>query len=588
MKVKSTRHCDAVEFPQFSELPIYCLLEDEPAIPPGSMNARLMLYKQFKSIPQEVFSRLRHFQPQSGCFNKCSFCSQGAKSSIIEFSMENLINIIAVIKAVCLERVFSPEQLSKIVNFDTGHLKNPDVVRNTPLVANGREDKYGVIYCYLDNDPAIYSNIDEFARLLYDNLGVKTRIATVGFSRHNHAISRAFSNLSSTLRHCVAGVRLSISPYTYGWTEAGMRAGVTHRDEFEQDLVHFFTTFKGVGSLFSAELRFRPMIEIGELALTTYSGLHILAFKNFLYISDCALDNLPIASISDGFDHALKMDTPGLEVIQLEVDGTLENTVNQYLHGDLFGIPCLLHRLQNDDGIYFGINVERTSNGKCYAKFFYPKTLSRPNSGHIDGERYLLNAMIDTKSKKEHINWKDIDELILCLKNRAETLTVEFGFSSNYIINDIIPLVESYARVLKLAGYAASAFLDKELTVDTGQICNLGRAFHEYKSLASRQDLPMTPNHERAFGKKGDLANEGTVFRLAPGVRQRISSTSGRTNLTEHEFIIEELDLSSTSSENGQSRQRFTFNLSGNFIRIMKQLEGPVIIGQIPTRVIYE
>ncbi|MGF1832610.1 hypothetical protein [Photobacterium sanguinicancri] len=586
--MNSNRTSNTLVSSQSNLLPLYCLLEDETTIPTDSINARYSLYKEFRTFPQKVFARLRHFQPQSGCFNKCNFCSQGASSRIIEFSLNNLRNIIAAIKAVSLEQTYSPNQITDVIDFDTGHFIDPKAIHNSPLIAYGREDRRGVIYCYLDNDPAIYPHIDTFSQLIYENLGVKTRIATVGYSRHNQKIRQAFINLSNPLRHCLAGVRLSISPYTYGWTEAGMRAGATHRDEFEEDLAHFINTFKGTGSLFSAELRFRPMVDVGEIKLITYSGKHILAYKNYLYVSDASLESLTAASISDSHDHALKMDTQGHKVIQLEVYGNWKKSVDLYLHGKLDGMPCLMHKLQNDDGIYFGVNVERDQSGKCYAKFFYPKSIARPQSGHIDGERYLLNAMIDTKITINNVFWQDIDALIQGLKDKAQTLAGIFQASSNYIQNDIIPLIESYVRILKMAKLSANSFLDKALTIDTGQICNLGRAFNEYKLLASRQDLPMTPNHERAFGKKGDLANEGTVFRLSPGGRQRISNKLGRTNNKENEFIIEELDLSLTSSEDGQSKQYYKFFLPGNMVKSMKQYDEPIIVGQIPTRVTYE
>ncbi|MGI9849330.1 hypothetical protein [Vibrio vulnificus] len=569
-------------------LPVYCLLEDEIAIPSDSINARYSLYKEFRTFPQTVFARLRHFQPQSGCFNKCNFCSQGASSRVIEFSLENLRNIIAAIKAVSLEQTYSAEQITNIIDFDTGHFIDPITIHNSPLIAFGREDRRGVIYCYLDNDPAIYPQIDTFVRLLYENLGVKTRIATVGYSRHNQPIKQAFTNLSSSLRHCLAGVRLSISPYTYGWTEAGMRAGATHREEFEKDLAHFLTIFKDTGSLFSAELRFRPMVDIGEVGIIKYSDVHVLTYKNYLYVSDRSLATLGLANISDSHDHALKMDIQGHKVVQLEVKGSWRESVDLYLLGKLSGTPCLMHKLQNDDGIYFGINVERNQEGKCYAKFFYPKSIARPNSGHIDGERYLLNAIIDTKATTNNANWQDIDALMQSLKNKAQTLAYAFKASSSYIEEDIIPLIDSYVRTLKLARLPAKSFLDKSITMDTGQICNLGRAYNEYKPLASRQDLPMTPNHERAFGKKGDLASEGTVFRLAPGGRQRISNKLSRINTKEDELIIEELDLSSTSSEDGQSKQHYKIFLEGNVVKTMKQLKEPIIIGQIPMRVTYE
>lgn len=37
---------------------------------------RLYLAEQFGQLPPEIFARLKHLQPQVGCFNRCAFCSQ--------------------------------------------------------------------------------------------------------------------------------------------------------------------------------------------------------------------------------------------------------------------------------------------------------------------------------------------------------------------------------------------------------------------------------------------------------------------------------------------------------------------------------
>ena len=506
MKCLAKKYSSASLRPEL--LPRYCYLNDEQELKNETILNRLELLKSFRSLPPEVFARLRHFQPQSGCFNKCRFCSQGAVPRVVEFPLQSLKDIIAVMKAVAVENGLKSGRFLPDILTNEGELSSSFKVQENSLIAHARNNRSAVIYCYLDNDPALYEHIDEYVRLIYENLGVKTRIATVGFSRHNPKIQQAFKLLSHDYSHCLAGVRLSISPYTYGWTDAGKRAQITDRDEFEKDLANFMSLFKqhfrnkslgrqGV----CAELRFRPMVHECDVNISTVNGLSILQAKNYFYVSTLDFNNLVTANIIDANNHCLKLDNAGIKVVRLTVvDQDLKTTLSEYLDDSHVGETCTLHKLANEDGVYFGVDVERTSSGKSYSKYFYPKTIRRPKSGLIDGERYLLNIMMDLKTK-QHIDWYDLNNLVNQLRQQVSRLKAYFPESSRYISNDIIPIIESYLRILKMADYSPDDFLDKNLTIDTGQICNLGRAFFEYKKLASRSDLPLTPNHERAFGK---------------------------------------------------------------------------------------
>lgn len=571
------------------QLPRYCRLADEQSLSQRAISRRLELLKSLRELPPETFTRLRHLQPQSGCFNKCSFCSQGSVARVVEFSIDALRDIIAAIKAVAIENGIRSGRFSPDILTSTGELSAAFSVQNNALISHSRDNRAAVIYCYLDNDPALYEHLDEYVDLVYQNLGVKTRIATVGYSRHNHMIRNAFKRLSDELSHCLAGVRLSISPYTYGWTEAGSRAQITDRRELELDLADFMSLYKhhfrnktlgrrGV----CAELRFRPMVHACDVKIHYLGNLSALHAENYLYVGTSDFSNLEPASIIDANSHALALSNPGVEVARLRViQGDWRHSIKCYLEGSITGEDCILHKLENEDGSYFGVDVERKSSGQCYAKYFYPNTAKRPGSGLIDGERYLLNAMLDLQSD-EPIGWSDLETLTQNLRKLADERQSHFPESSRYIYNDIVPLLESYLRTLQAAGYKAEDFLDKNLTIDTGQICNLGRAYFEYKQIASRPDLPLTPNHERAYGSSGDLAQEGIVYRLAPGNRTRISATGSSQRLAISEMIIEALDLKSTACENGQSRGHYMIPISGVKKSSLVECQTTMIPGQIP------
>lgn len=577
--------------PRPESLPSYCRLTCEQSLSDEVILNRLALLQYFRALPPETFERLRHFQPQSGCFNKCSFCSQGAVARIVEFSLNSLRDIIAAIKAVAIENGIRSGRFSPDILTASGELAADFRIEDNSLIAHARDDRSSVIYCYLDNDPALYEHLDEYVRLVYENLGVKTRIATVGYSRHNLVLRNVFKRLSHELDDYLAGVRLSISPYTYGWTDAGARARITDRYELEQDLADFMSIFrhhfrnKTLGRRgVCAELRFRPMVHVCDVNIHRQDGLSILRAGNYLYVAQVDFSMLETAKIEDANSHSLTLNSPGVEVVRLAVtNGEWQDSIVRYLEGALTGVVCILHKLENEDGPYFGVDVERKTSGRSYAKFFYPDTALRPGSGFIDGERYLLNAMVDLKSK-QIISWADIDTLVSQLWQQVKELQPCFPESSQYIRDDLIPMLESYLRVLKAAGYSAEDFLDKNLTIDTGQICNLGRAYFEYKQLASRPDLPLTPNHERAFGKFGDLAQEGTVYRLAPGNRQRISSASSSRRLLSSDIIIEALDLQETASESGQVQAHHMIPILGLRKRTLSSYQATMIPGQIPLK----
>lgn len=52
------------------------LLSDERNVSAEDLVIREKLYNEFSSLPKTFLSKMRHLQPQIGCFNNCSFCSK--------------------------------------------------------------------------------------------------------------------------------------------------------------------------------------------------------------------------------------------------------------------------------------------------------------------------------------------------------------------------------------------------------------------------------------------------------------------------------------------------------------------------------
>ncbi len=110
---------------------------------------------------------------------------------------------------------------------------------------------------------------------------------------------------------------------------------------------------------------------------------------------------------------------------------------------------------------------------------------------------------------------------------------------STYIKEHIVPILEVYINALKIAKYPAEVFFDKNFTIDTGMICNLGRAINLFKGLTSFINEPLTPIHERNYGRHcSTMKQENYGWLLGCDFKNTIA--------------IEKLDLFNTASEEGQ------------------------------------
>jgi len=563
-----------------SESALLCLsVEDQ--------HRRKELAEQIRTLPREALQTMRHFQTQVGCLNRCSFCSQSAGTTLWNMSRQDLANIVAALKTVSLEWARDEGEVCAEPLDATGVFSPQFVMPSHGLIGNKRNDRPGVIYCYLDNDPAAYPHLDDMVQWLHEDLGVQVRIATVGYSRLNSKIQAMHERISSTLMSGIAGLRLSFSPYTYGWTQAAERVGAATRDDFERDVATMLDTYRSTflsdlkgrkGAC--VELRFRPLVVSAEVEVREIRGHLVIRSGPYMAVQKAASRDLGIATITDAKSHGTQLSLPGEpcwliytseKVIREQDEEVITALQQSTLPATLQCRHSTLHRLSNDDGEYFAIDAERQVGGVT-AKYFYPKTSQRPGPGYIDGERYLLNLLIKAKTTGRNQTWTDVESIISELSDLASTLNANDPEVAHYIREQIIEVVESYVHVLHLANYPATAFFDKDLTVETGHICNLGRAYHEYKAIASRPDLPLTPNHERAFGLTGELAEEGQAWRMAVAPVLGGSSTKSargerNTYRDSPSILVERLDLAMTATPEGQSMERF-FLKTGNIERI--------------------
>ncbi|MBQ3474717.1 MAG: hypothetical protein IJH20_00885 [Bacilli bacterium] len=524
------------------------LLSDESTISKKDYDERYILYKQFIKMPESFFSKLRHFQPQIGCLNSCSICSKYASTNVSEWNEERIRNVIAAIK------YSTPRHEKPLIVWDRNNHRN------------------GVIFSYLDNDVGFYKNLDSFIEILYRELGVKTRISTVGFSRHNSYLNKMHSRISN-YQEKLGGVRLSFTPYTIGWA---CNNTLFDRKEYEKDMINFLKIYKtyydyiGSGSRkFCIELRYKPFVVIDEVIMFNYNQRKIIYVDKYLFVSKDKNIRFKNTKIKDPFNHRLSLDNDGLVFDKIVLTKRLNSKkeIIDYLnnHYDVEK-NVTIYRVKNRDGYYYSINPVMNDSGS-YGLYIYPKTENRLRSGYINVERYFLNSIFEYKKKMNlssrdqfiDASWDDVNNVVNLIKKKTinrDEREVE------YINNEILPMINTYINVLKKSNYSPSVFFDKNFTIDTGIICNLGRAIHEFKGLVSVENEPLTLNHERNYGNSNStMTVEGSVWRLSCDYNDTI--------------ILELLDLADTASSDGQTKSKIKIKLDSKDNKIsFKDIKG--------------
>lgn len=510
------------------------LLSDEKDISVEDLEIRQKLYEEFCDLPISFVSKMRRLQPQVGCFNNCSFCSKFSVCHSEYWKLSSLRNVISALK------------------YTSQNYTKDDLL----LSWDRREHRVGVIFPYLNNDIAAYPYLDHYIDLCYKELGVRTRISTVGFSRFNQDLNRIHHNIcSGELLYALAGVRLSVCQYGRVWEEES-----THHtlEDYTKDLANFLNLYKPYYDKFGSgtrkmcvELRFQPLVMNQDVFVFEYQGRMVLATGNYLFISCDKKVSLEETRVIDPYKHSLQLSQEGVPFIEYNLPSVAKSeedvihTLETVLLEEERQVEVYLFR--NRDGIYYAINPQLKSDGN-YGMNIYPKTEIRKKSGIIITERFFLNALYNFKKKRGYslkdsilnTSYEDTREVIAILLEYASYYK-EIGKleKHDYILEHVIPLIEVYLNALQLAGYSSDVFFDKNFTIDTGIICNLGRAIHLFKGLTSFINEPLTPIHERNYGRHcSTMRQENYGWLLGCDFNNNV--------------LIEKLDFFNTASTEGQ------------------------------------
>lgn len=579
---------------------------------------RVVLIEELEQQPLEMFSRLRYLQPQIGCFNRCSFCSQSAGTTIWYLNERGLQNLFSALKTVSLQKA-----QQYVLEHGELYMQQPPVVTKQQtlsadfcmpiagLVGYGRTShRPGVIFCYLDNDISSYPYLHQYVQYAYEDLGVKVRISTVGYSRKNAALQAMHEMIATKHVNKIAGVRLSLTSYTTSWYEKRNHFETCQQD-FAADIANFLRTYKpvideiGTGQRTGCvEFRFKPLLET-RLAFHEYItptmhiihvGPYILHREHPIPLQTCSMrvDEQTLALIIDGQGQSYKLYVS--DQFRLLTEHTVVDALKQ-LPSNIATRNITLYKVENEDGPYYVADPLMTNEG-VFTKHFYPATSKRPYAGYIDSERYFLNSLLAYKRKCNIIGrqqpfpqstWEDINETLAQLEDTAYDLQCYNERAGQYILSEIMPLVSMYVAALKEAHYAASYFYLSTFTIDTGSICNLGQAYFEFQDLASRRNLPLTPQQERSYGASSSLSVEGEKWRISvtphgPTTLRKKSVGHRNELVVSPSMIIERENLAVRTLHGEEGVADYQKIISMQHIEQMTLKEGidqKVLIGQV-------
>lgn len=522
------------------------LLTDETSISEEDYSEREKLVKKFKGMPEDFFSKMRHFQPQIGCLNACKICSKTANAKVEFWGERRIRNVIAALK-------YSSPQSNK---------------DNSLITYDRYEHRNGVIFPYLDNDIGNYPYLDVFIKLAYKELGVTTRLSTVSYSRFNEDLNAMHKKINQLYEEGLGGVRLSFTPYEIGWCSNSERYS---KLDYVLDMANLLSIYKPYYDLYGAgsremciEIRYKPLVEIDNVYETEVLDHKVICTGKYLFISKLQNISMKESYIKDPFNHQIVLTEKATKFYVVDIYEPfktmeqLKRTCHKFILGemDIYELADI-YLMSNYDGKYYAINPSITEDGN-YGMCIYPKTNMREYSGYVITERFLLNAIIKYKKTKnikslekfDCATWEDVYEVLeICKKNAVNYRAKGKKEKYEYIVNEVLPMINAYISALQIAGYPASNFFDAEFSIDTGIICNLGRAINEFKGLTNKENEPLTPVHERNYGiHKSKMKEEGVSWRLSCNYNDSI--------------VIEKLNMYDTASVRGQVAEKKVIQLN--------------------------
>ncbi|PZG04930.1 hypothetical protein [Nonomuraea aridisoli] len=298
-------------------------------------------------------------------------------------------------------------------------------------------------------------------------LGVRLRVSSVGYSSLNPRLVEMHQRIADQHAEVFDGIRLSLTPYTIGWTGADP---ATSRAQFVRDFAHALATYRsafdqlGHGPATAAvEMRFAPLLGLADLTDTVIDGRHVLACGPHLLVSLDEHDGeLPLTEV-ERLDERTQpvFSTEGRRYLHLVGDqlDAESATVRAVLGGHL-DVPyraraVRMFRFSNADGDYYAADPDFHSDGTFTALHLYPATENRKRSGYTDATRHVLNALLAYKAARglgrrdrfPHATYSDVDAVL----TQLDTIAAGLGdgvdrCAGAHLSESVIPLLRSYPK----------------------------------------------------------------------------------------------------------------------------------------------
>lgn len=447
---KESRAILKKEFVEYPEL----LLDDETTLSSEEYERRLSFSAVLREcVPREVLENLSVFQPSAGCLNLCRFCSQESGALLQYLDGASVRTLAGGMKAAMLHW-------------------------GVPFVSCNRDYKPGILFPYLDSDVGVYPYLVDYL-IAVSSLGVKTRISTVGWPRSNQTLNDMHKKIVNDYCSLLGNVRFSLTPYAVGFK--------ADPEEFVLDFASALSIYKpllGLKGLTGAciDVCLPPDILAGQLEIR-----HTAAHSTWL---SCGEYSVAVC--------APDLQAPAEATLFIGAVGDIgQAQIEEFAQGGGSGLRPELHAehgrfypLSNADGLYYAFIPD---SGKSHTDgvFFYPKTGTR-EGGLLDA-RWPLRAFRDdagipTGQGDNSALYEQLCQIHIEKTERHSTRRAK------YLRLHLQPLIHTLCQIFALAGIDSGLIFDPTVVFDRGIIRNSGRAYGEFRKIASGKNITVVPD----------------------------------------------------------------------------------------------
>lgn len=433
-------------------------LNDESQLPEEEVLKRIQLGKKVVSIfPKESLEKLSVWQPAVGCLNRCGFCSQEAGMLLRMLDGTSIRTIAGAFRYA--------------LNF-----------WGLTSVSTKRRYKPGIIFPYLDNDIGSYPYLLDYL-VAAESLGMKVRISTIGWSRKNIQLNEMHRKIVLKYNSMLAGVRFSLTSYSAGWCN--------NREEFIKEFINSLCTYRSLLGLNGPEgtsgvcidIDFKPDIVNEEVGVEEILGFKIISSNTYHMI--ISSDVIPIKTSQDAF--LIIGNVNGIEAVRM-VKRWWNSFDMQPQKESLFVQKGKFSQLENNDGVYYGFYPVDSYHPTDGVFFFLP---TENRKGGVFDARWPLREFESYLKNKVGKLVSYTDAKKLCEKYIEDVITLH---RHEYLKKSFEPMFFALCQILESIDLPPCTLFNPLIIRDRGMIRNSGRAFYQFRQIASGPNIMVVPD----------------------------------------------------------------------------------------------